>query len=108
MHKNERGNCGKGASYEINFLSHLRYEQDAEEASVFCIENKALSSLSPMGDKVLVTPCFAAERGGSLTELAAGEAENATNFFPRGRYTHGTAVMRRGSVARLSVCCDDA
>ncbi len=55
-----------------------------------------------------MTLLFAAERGGSLTELAAAAAENATNFSPRRRYTHGTAAaMRRGSVVCLSEYGDD-
>ena len=61
-----------------------------------------------MEEIVLLTLLFAAERGGSLTELAAAATENATNFFLAGRYTHGTtAAMRRGSVVSLSESCDD-
>ena len=56
----------------------------------------------------MLTLIFAAETGGSLTELAAEQAENATNFSSAYRYTHGTAAaMRRGSVVRLSESCDD-
>ena len=56
----------------------------------------------------MLTLLFAAETGGSLTELAAVQTDDATDFSFGGRYTHGTtAAMRRGSVVSLSESCDD-
>lgn len=104
--KNDALNCGKVASCEVNFRSLLLREHNAAKGNFFCMENPLFGIFFTMEDKALVTPLFAAERGGSLTELAAAGFENATNFFLRDGYTHGTAAVRRGSDVCLSECGD--
>ena len=71
------------------------------------MENPLFGCMDTIRGKALVKLIFAAERGGSLTELAAAGFENATNFFSCGGYTHGTAAaIRRGSVVWISESCD--